>query len=54
MFSYALYWAPVWLGENPSEFSAWELAFLIPWTLFGVISSIFVIEKKAIKAWFKY
>jgi hypothetical protein len=51
--SYCLYWAPVWLGAEPYEYSAWELVFVIPWSLFGFIASAVVIKRKALKAWKK-
>jgi len=41
--SYSLYWSPVWLGANPSEYSAWSLAFILPWSLVGVLVSVAVL-----------
>jgi hypothetical protein len=42
VFSYCLYWAPVWLGANPSEYSSWVLAFIVPWYLIGTFLSVVV------------
>ena len=38
----ALYWSPVWLGAESSEYSAWALALIIPWYVLGAVVSIFV------------
>jgi hypothetical protein len=42
MVSYALYWAPYWLGHSPnrSDYSAWEPIFLTCWGLAGVVGSL--------------
>src|SRR5579863_644549 len=37
ILSYSLYWLPVWLGADPSEFSAWEIVVIAPWFLSGAI-----------------
>lgn len=42
LFAHSLYWLPVWLGEHPSEFSAWSVIFIVPWYLAGAISSALV------------
>jgi hypothetical protein len=33
--AYCLYWLPVWLGAEPSEFSAWAILFVGAWFLAG-------------------
>jgi len=43
ILSYCLYWSPVWLGDNPSEYSSWALLFIGPWFLAGVIPSAVII-----------
>lgn len=40
--SYCLYWSPVWLGAEPSEYSSWSGVFVIPWSLVGILASIAV------------
>lgn len=35
----SLYWSPVWLGADSSEFSTWAPLFVGPWFLAGAISS---------------
>lgn len=42
LISYSLYWAPVWLGRDSSEYSAWALVCIIPWSVAGVIASIII------------
>jgi hypothetical protein len=42
LFAHSLYWSPVWLGEHPSEFSAWAVIFILPWYLSGLFSSLLV------------
>ena len=37
--SYCLYWSPVWLGAEPSEYSSWSGAFVMPWSLVGIMAS---------------
>jgi len=35
-----IYWAPVWFfGYSSPGYSAWGLAFVIPWTIAGVVAS---------------
>ena len=41
--SYCLYWSPVWLGAESSEYSSWSGAFVIPWSLLGIVVSAVVI-----------
>jgi hypothetical protein len=40
IFSYGLYWAPVWLGANSSEYYSWSLLFIVPWGLAGLFASL--------------
>jgi hypothetical protein len=42
-FAYCLYWFPVWRGQNPSEYAAWALLFIIPWFLAGACASLVVV-----------
>ncbi len=49
--AYCLYWSPVWLGADASEYSAWAFAFLVPWFLAGAIPSaiiIVILQKRGI------
>ena len=41
--SVCLYWAPVWLGANSSEYSSWAPLFITPWFLAGAIPSAVVV-----------
>jgi hypothetical protein len=34
-FANGLYWSPVWLGADPSEYHAWALVVVLPWFLAG-------------------
>lgn len=43
ILAYCIYWYPVWLGADPSLYSAWALVAMIPWYLAGVISSAAVV-----------
>lgn len=38
--SYCLYWSPVWLGAGSSEYSSWSGAFVIPWSLIGILATV--------------
>lgn len=40
--SYCLYWSPVWLGADSSEYSSWSGVFVIPWSLVGILASVTV------------
>src|SRR5512138_3645691 len=42
LFAHLFYWSPVWLGEHPSEFSAWAVIFILPWYVSGLLSSLLV------------
>jgi len=39
LLAYALYWSPVWLGADPSEYASWEPLFIMPWFLAGLLAS---------------
>ena len=39
IIAFSLYWSPVWLGADPSEYHAWALVFIIPWFLAGALPS---------------
>jgi hypothetical protein len=39
IFAYVLYWMPVWLGANPSEYKAWSLVCIIPWASAGAFAA---------------
>ena len=41
--AYSVYWSPVWLGADPSEYHAWALVVVLPWFLAGAISSAAVV-----------
>src|ERR1035437_7949354 len=43
LFSIALYWSPVWfVGPQSSDYFAWALACIIPWTIAGATVSGFI------------
>jgi len=47
--AYCLYWSPVWLGADSSEYSAWAFAFIVPWFLAGAIPSagiVWIVQKR--------
>ena len=37
--SYCLYWSPVWLGSDPSEYGAWQVLCVGAWFLAGAVPS---------------
>jgi hypothetical protein len=39
VFSYSLYWYPVWNGAHSAEYSAWEWLFVVPWSACGVFTA---------------
>jgi len=43
VISYSLYWSPVWLGADSSEYSAWAPLFIVPWYRAGAAISSLVI-----------
>ena|SRR5271169_5640796 len=52
IFAYSLYWLPVWLGSDSSEYSAWAALFVGPWFLAGAIPStvlVIVLQKRRTK-----
>ena len=38
-----LYWLPVWLGTNPSEYSSWAFLIVGAWFLAGAVPSAVVV-----------
>jgi len=52
LLAYSLYWLPVWLGSDPSEYSAWAILFVGAWFLSGAIPStvlVTVLQKRRAK-----
>ncbi len=43
ILAYALYWSPVWLGADPSEYASWAPLFILPWSFAGLLASTTVI-----------
>ena len=43
LISYCLYWLPVWMGEDPSEYGAWAFIIFVPWGAAGVMASLAVL-----------
>jgi hypothetical protein len=41
--SYALYWAPVWSGADPSEYSSWAALVILLWSIAGAIACAIVV-----------
>jgi hypothetical protein len=44
ILAYCLYWSPVWLGADPSEYHAWALLFVVPWFAAGAIPSAAIVR----------
>ena len=42
ILAYCVYWIPVWLGANPSEYSAWEAVGVGILSLGGLVASVLV------------
>lgn len=42
--AYSVYWAPVRLGANVSEYAVWAPLFIIPWYLAGVALSVLLLR----------
>ena len=42
VISYSLYWTPVWLGEDASDFRGWAIILIGFWTFWGTVSSLAV------------
>lgn len=52
IFAYSLYWLPVWLGADPSEYSAWAVLCVGTWFLAGCIPSaalVLILRKRSTK-----
>ena len=52
IIAFCLYWSPVWLGADSSEYRAWALVFIVPWFVAGVIPSaaiVRVLEKRRLR-----
>lgn len=50
--AYCLYWSPVWLGSDPSEYSAWAVLVVGTWFLAGAIASaltVLILQKRRTK-----
>jgi hypothetical protein len=42
--AFSLYWSPVWLGADPSEYHAWATVFIVPWFLAGAIPAAAIVR----------
>ncbi len=42
--AYSIYWGPAWLGADQSEYGSWQMFFLPPLYLAGVISSLVAVQ----------
>jgi predicted membrane protein len=42
--AYSIYWAPVWLGANVSEYAVWAPLFIIPWYVASVALSVLLLQ----------
>lgn len=40
ILAYCLYWSPVWLGSDSSEYSAWSVLVVGTWFLAGAVPSV--------------
>src|SRR5579859_2443877 len=43
VLAYSLYWLPVWLGANPSEYFSWAFLCIGAWYLAGVVPTVVVV-----------
>jgi hypothetical protein len=43
VLAFCLYWLPVWLGANPSEYSSWSFLIVGAWFLAGAVPSALII-----------
>jgi hypothetical protein len=43
LLAYGLYWSPVWLGADPSEYFSWAFLFIGKWFLAGAVASLLVV-----------
>lgn len=41
--AYCLYWSPVWLGDDPSEYGAWAVLCVGVWFLAGMVASLVLV-----------
>jgi hypothetical protein len=51
IIAFCLYWSPVWLGADPSEYHAWAFVFILPWFLAGAIPAwaiVCILEKRRV------
>ena len=44
VFAYALYWSPVWLGANSSEYWSWAPLMVGAWFLAGALASVLIVH----------
>jgi hypothetical protein len=52
LFAYSLYWSPVWLGADPSEYGAWAVLGVGAWFFAGFFPSavlILILQKRHAK-----
>jgi hypothetical protein len=35
--AYCIYWLPVWMGRDPSEYASWAPLFITPWFVAGAV-----------------
>src|ERR1700692_3321964 len=42
-FADCLYWSPVWLGADSSEYHAWAFVVVLPWFLAGAIPLVAIL-----------
>jgi len=50
--AFCLYWSPVWLGNDPSEYHAWAGVFIVPWFLAGAIPAaaiVYILQKHSVQ-----
>jgi predicted membrane protein len=43
LIAWCVYWTPVWMGADPSEYGAWSGLFLAVWGFPATIASILVV-----------
>ena len=52
IFAYSLYWSPVWLGADPSEYGMWAVGVVAAWFFAGFFPSavlVLVLQKRRTK-----
>jgi hypothetical protein len=42
--AFCLYWYPVWMGNDSSEYHAWALLVIGTWFLFGALASAAIVR----------